>query len=1015
MRHLCIGAIQLVFSGITNLAKLLLITVCTVQVVFPQQNVFFPLTKQTLQTGLSSPHVRKIVQDKYGFMWLATQDGLNRFDGTQYVIFNSGSVDQNHIITGTDVYDIAIDASGEYLWVLTAYNGLSKIELRTCRVVSTHPIQLSLPAPKGLWLKCMFIKGSHIFIGTNEGYYIRFNTANAQIDQITLCTASFHASGSIDRIYASNNNIWLFISGTGIVLLDPAGNKHISTTPLPSLTFYDVSAGNGLLFAASSNGILSFSLNTGAIDSTSSWGRYLYQLTKGHNWQALHYANDTLLATGIKGCWSIDLTRRQYTRIICSRNYEDKDWILLTSSIVKTGRSIWLGTQYGAGCIRDLHTPFVGFNTSMDGSGLNIRHSNMLATNNDSTIIVCADDGTYLVNHTTGKFQRIFSDDVFYSVFKAPGNYIIASGVTSGLHIADENGRPVSLKKVFPELLPIQKDVLISATRFNDSLYFLASQNEKGLYKWNIRLKQVTVIDTGTRPIQLTGTIINRLYTDAGNKLWVLGDNYISIIDPLAATIRTIKPQVPQSKKELSIIMDMCELAGSYWLTVYGIGIVQLNANLTIRRIFSIREGLNNTGVYKLFPLGNLSLLVSTNNGLSVLDTRTGLYKNYFEQDGLQSSSFEETSGASQNGFMFMGGTNGFTRIDINKFNINTGPPVTYFTNIRIHKTVKAISSATDTMNAELEELVIPSSWVQANISFAGIHFANPDKVTYAYRIRQQDTNWIANGPQHFITLMGLRPGAYTLEIKSANEDGYWSAVKKLNLIIKPKWFQTIGFKLLVCLLAAGLIYALYRYRLYQLYKQHLIRKNIASDLHDDIGSTLNTVKIFTHLAKKDVNDFNNLNQIEMALTEASTGLRDMIWILDDSGDTVYDLLERVKKFAVPVTVANGVHLQCTNDDKCRHLVLSKNEKRNLLLIAKETINNSLKYAQCKNITINIELKKGALCMTIDDDGEGFIITSHTDGNGLGNINFRAGQIGYTAIIQSTPGKGTQVKVARTS
>lgn len=993
----------------------MLITVCSLQFAWSQQNVFLPLTKQTLETGLSSPHVRKIVQDKYGFMWLATQDGLNRFDGTQYVIFNSSSVDKNHILTGTDVYDLAIDPGGEYLWVLTAYGGLSKIELRSCRVVSTHPIQLTLPTPKVLWLKCMSVKGAHIFIGTNEGYYIRFNTATAQIDQITLCTASFHAGGAIDKIYAGNNNVWLFISGTGIVLLDQEGNKHISTTPLPNLTINDLSAGNGLLFAASSNGILSFSLKTGVIDSTNSQGRYLYRLTKGNNWQALHYTNDTLLATGIKGCWSIDIARRQYTRIVCSRHYEDKDWILLTTSILKTGRSVWLGTQYGAGCIRDIYTPFVAFNTSMDGSGLNIRHSNMLSTHNDSTIIVCADDGTYLVNHSTGKFQRIFSDDVFYSAFKAPGNYIIASGVNSGLHIADPNGRAVSLGTVFPELLPFQKDILISATRYNDSLYFLASQNQKGIYRWNIRLKQVTVIDTGTRPIQLTSSIINRLYTDSDHKLWVVGDNYISIIDPLVQTIRTVKPQAPQSKKELSIIMDMCELAGSYWLAVYGIGIVQLNRDLTIRHMYSTREGLNNTGVYKIFPLNSSALLVSSNNGLSVLNTRTGVFKNYFEQDGLQSSSFEETSGAGMNDYIFMGGTNGFTRIDIKKFSINTEPPVTYFTNIRIHKTVKAVNSSTDTMNAELNELEIPSSWVQANISFAGIHFANPDKVTYAYRIPQQDTNWIDNGSQHFITLMGLNPGAYTLELRSANEDGYWSAVKKLTLVIKPKWFQTTWFKLLVFLLVAGLMYALYRYRLYQLYKQHLIRKNIASDLHDDIGSTLNTVKIFTHLAKKDVKDFNNLNQIELALTEASTGLRDMIWILDDAGDTVYDLLERIKKYAVPVTVANSVHLQCNNDEKCRHLVLSKNEKRNLLMIAKETINNSLKYAQCKNITINIELKKGLLSMSINDDGQGFITSSHTDGNGLGNIYFRARQIGYTASIESSPGKGTYVKVARSS
>lgn len=991
----------------------MLITVCSLQAAWAQQTIFLPLAKQTLQTGLSSPHVRKIVQDKYGFMWLATQDGLNRFDGAQYVIFNSTSVDKSHMITGTDVYDLAMDTSGEYLWVLTAYGGLSKIELRSCRVLNTYPIQLPSANPEGLWLKCLYIKDTHIYIGSNEGYFIRFNTVSAQIDQIIQCANRYQASGPVDKIFASATNVWLFISGTGIVLLDHTGNKHTGTTFLRGITFNDYAVSNDLLFAACSNGILPLSLRTGAIDTTTTASRFLHRLTTGSSWQAVHYSGDTLMATGRKGCWLVDLFRRQYNQIVCSRHYEDRDWIQLTTSILKTGRSIWLGTQYGAGYIKDIQTPFVGFHTSMDGSGLNIRHSNTLVSRDDSTIIVCADNGAYLANHVTGKFKRIFSDDIFYSAFIAPGNFIIASGVNSGLHITDQNGRPVSLGAIFPELLPIQKDLLISAAKFNDSLYFLASQNQKGLYKWNTLSRQVTVLDTGTRPLQLASNIINRLYTDAGKQLWVLGDNYLSIIDPPAKLVRTVRPQDPGSPKELSIIMDMCELAGSYWLAVYGVGIAQLNQDLSVQRIYSTREGLNNTGVYKIFRLNNSALLVSSNNGLSVLDTRSGLFKNFFEQDGLQSSSFEETSGAFNGHFIFMGGINGFTRIDPNKFHINTAPPAVYFTNIRIHKTVRAVSTTIDTMNIELQELVIPSSWVQLNVTFAGLHFTNPDKVTYAYRIWQRDTNWINNGAQHFITLMGLNPGTYTLEVKAANEDGYWSAGKQLTLVFKPKWFQTVWFKLLMLLSAAGLMYAFYRYRLYQLYKQHLIRKNIASDLHDDIGSTLNTVKIFTHLAKKDVKEVSNLDQIETALAEASTGLRDMIWILDDSRDTVYELLERIKRFAVPVTVANGVHLQCHNDDKSRNYILSKNEKRNLLLIAKETINNSLKYAQCKNIMIQIELKKGNLSMSISDDGKGFVTGSQSEGNGLQNINFRARQMGYTAIIESGPGKGALIRVVK--
>ena len=95
-----------------------------------------------------------------------------------------------------------------------------------------------------------------------------------------------------------------------------------------------------------------------------------------------------------------------------------------------------------------------------------------------------------------------------------------------------------------------------------------------------------------------------------------------------------------------------------------------------------------------------------------------------------------------------------------------------------------------------------------------------------------------------------------------------------------------------------------------QIKKQQQIRKDIASDLHDDIGSTLNTLKIFAHLAKKEPDKEEHLDQVEHSLTQASLGLRDMIWVLDDTKDSVYELMERIKKYALPVCQVNGIHFE---------------------------------------------------------------------------------------------------------
>ncbi|MEP7318267.1 MAG: ATP-binding protein, partial [Panacibacter sp.] len=260
---------------------------------------------------------------------------------------------------------------------------------------------------------------------------------------------------------------------------------------------------------------------------------------------------------------------------------------------------------------------------------------------------------------------------------------------------------------------------------------------------------------------------------------------------------------------------------------------------------------------------------------------------------------------------------------------------------------------------------------------------------------------------QNFVPLIGLPPGTYTLEVKAANEDGYWCAPKQLTLIFEPKWYQTLWFKIAVGLLIAGLFYAFYRYRISQIKKQQQIRKEIASDLHDDIGSTLNSVKIFTHLAETAPQKEEYFNQIKEALKQASTGLRDMIWVLDDTQDTAEELIKRLKQFALPVANASNIHIEFIADNNITTVLLNKTEKRNLLLIAKEAINNSIKYAECKNIHVNISKVNGKTALQIQDDGKGFNMNDITPGDGLKNMQDRARQINYKVTIDSSSARGT--------
>lgn len=213
-------------------------------------------------------------------------------------------------------------------------------------------------------------------------------------------------------------------------------------------------------------------------------------------------------------------------------------------------------------------------------------------------------------------------------------------------------------------------------------------------------------------------------------------------------------------------------------------------------------------------------------------------------------------------------------------------------------------------------------------------------------------------------------------------------------------------------MLTAGILYALYRYRIAQIKKQHQIRKNIATDLHDDLGSTLNSVKVFTNLAISGVKQEESLQQVKDNLTEATMSLRDMIWVLDDSLDTVDELVTRLKQFAIPVATASNIETIITAGSDVNSRTLTKEEKRNLFLICKEAVNNSIKYSGASQIKIDIQPAGKKIQITIADNGKGFDETTVKKGYGLKNMQYRAGQVKYTTQIASTSDKGTIVFIA---
>ena len=947
-------------------------------------------------------------------MWFATQDGISRFDGKSYINLNSYNADSKRKILGTDVFDIKPDVTGNYLWALSAYGGLNKIELTTCNVAATYQIEQSVKPDTTLWYKCLSENDNYLIIGTNEGVISRFNKASGKTENSFSLTDKFNCPGQLEDIFIDSlNRVWYFVSGTGVLITDAGLSKKMALIPSSQINekpfvITDFAISNNLVLLTTTNGLGIIDMKTLAVSKKRIAEPQYVSLCNNQELHCISVAGEQAIITGKNLLYKVQLTTGKTESIQLSGNFEDRSWITLTNAVYSDKQSIWLGSQYGVGWIRNINSPFVAYYNSMNGSNIKISHAITICAASASSILVCGDDGLYDLDPATAIIRKFGVEDFYYSVFKAPNGYFIASGVSKGMQLFNTQFKPLSISTVFPELNAIKSDLIMCSAKFGDSVVFMASQNKNGLYIWNTVTKRIQVISTRTGKLSLRNDNINRLFIDSRNRLWIICENTIAIYDYFTNSILHLPLTDPSTNQAMSINMDICETKNSFWIASYGTGIVELSKDFKIQRIYTSRDGIKNLGLYKIFAVSDTILLASSNNGLLSINTKTDNIKNYFTEDGLQSNSFEEASGDRLADNIFTGGINGITKIDIPKLNTNPGPAKLTFSTISLISQKKMI----DTLDIGIKRLIIPQNISQVNINFSAINYLDPEKLKYAYKLTENDKEWNITD-KNFIQFFRLSPGTYHLQVQAFNEDGVGSEIKELTLIFLPKWYQTWWFKTLIGLCFVAICYGLYRLRINHLKKEEKIRNQLASDLHDDLGSTLNSVKVYSNLAMMEKENPQHLLRIKESTQEAIAGVRDLIWVLDDKKDTVQDLFARINQFAAPLCEANHINYVQHIDDNLYHYKLGKEEKRNLYMIIKESVNNSIKYAGCKTIELKTTSEGKKIQFSVRDDGKGFDKGKIKAGNGLKNITARAKEIGYTSSIIAREGNGTIIELKK--
>ena len=205
-------------------------------------------------------------------------------------------------------------------------------------------------------------------------------------------------------------------------------------------------------------------------------------------------------------------------------------------------------------------------------------------------------------------------------------------------------------------------------------------------------------------------------------------------------------------------------------------------------------------------------------------------------------------------------------------------------------------------------------------------------------------------------------------------------------------------------------------YRKQQRKRLEKIRNRIATDLHDDMGSTLSSIRIFSDVAKKQIEEVKPetvqlLDRISNNATSLSENMQDIIWTIRSDNDTLEDLVSRMREFGLRVCDAKHIKFNTIVSQSFRASKLTLEQRRNLYLIFREALNNAVKYADSTQVDLRLNLKGRFLKMELTDNGKGFNVDAVKRGNGLNNLEKRAKEIGGQIDIRSQEGKGTSINL----
>jgi len=440
------------------------------------------------------------------------------------------------------------------------------------------------------------------------------------------------------------------------------------------------------------------------------------------------------------------------------------------------------------------------------------------------------------------------------------------------------------------------------------------------------------------------------------------------------------------------------------WIGTNGGGLNLSNNALTQFKYFSKKNGLADDFIYTIQKDTKGNLWLGTNRGLCCFNVKDNYIRNYSMKDGIQNFEFNTNAAfKTSTGELVFGGVNGFNLFNPDSLFQSTSVPVVIISEFKVNDKSYPVS----------DNVILSYNQNSISFQFAALSYYRNQYNQYAYKLDGVNSDWVFCDMRRFSNYAGLDPGTYTFHVKACNYNGVWNNEgATIYFTITPPFWNTWWFKAIVLVMVSTLIYLLFRYRLHQKIEVERIRNKIARDLHDEVGSNLTSISLFSAVALEDATDAraaNIISKISNYTQTSQEAMNDIVWMINADNDNFGKIIVRIRKYAAETFESTAIQLHLNLDEELNNLKIPMEKRKNFYLIFKEATNNVVKYAMCNNIWINLKMQNSLIELIIKDDGIGFDTTAESQGNGIANMNKRADVLGGKLIIDAALGKGTEI------